>query len=137
MPTKSYVRAGRCRVEFRLPPDSGASSGSVVGDFNDWQPGATPLERGEDGSLTAVVELDSGHSHRFRYLLDDGRWENDPAADAYIENDHGGSDSVLTLPVAKGEPADHGEVGDGAGPQTAAAARAREGGAPPVGDPPT
>lgn len=68
---------------------------SVVGDFNDWQPGVHPLEE-TDGEYRAVLLLPRGRRYRFRYLAD-GRWFNDEAADAYEPNDHGGHDSVLDL----------------------------------------
>ena len=38
-----------------------------------------------------------GRRYRFRYLLDGRRWENDWEADDYVDNDHGGQDSVVDL----------------------------------------
>jgi hypothetical protein len=43
------------------------------------------------------VCLRPGTVHRFRYLLDGHRWENDWAADTYVANDFGGHDSVIDL----------------------------------------
>ena len=48
----------------------------------------------------AEIEVASGRSYRFRYYLGEGRWENDWAADAYVDNEHGGSDSVVVVPSA-------------------------------------
>jgi 1,4-alpha-glucan branching enzyme len=105
MPTKEYdARAGACRVEFRLPPESGAQRAWLAGDFNDWSTDACPLERADDGTLAVSVLLEPGRSYRFRYYLGDGEWENDWAADEYVENDHGGADSVVHVPAAPAEP---------------------------------
>ena len=42
--------------------------------------------------------MDSGRQYRFRYLFDEGRWENDWAADDYVANEFGGEDSVVVVP---------------------------------------
>jgi hypothetical protein len=59
--------------------------------------------QGDDFVLT--ITIPTGRTYRFRYLLDDERWENDWAADAYVPNEHGGDDSQLDLrasPAATG-----------------------------------
>ncbi len=68
---------------------------SVVGDFNGWDPGATPMV-GVDGTYTATIDVEPGR-YRFRYLSEDGRWFNDAAADDYAPNDHGGEDGILIV----------------------------------------
>ncbi len=55
------------------------------------------MTRGEDGSFAVALSLKPGQAYRFRYLLGDGRWENDPAADAYVPNLYGSDDSVVQL----------------------------------------
>ncbi len=69
---------------------------AVVGDFNDWDAGATPMHR-LDGAYTATLTLPTGRRYRFRYLAGDGQWFNDDAADDYEPNVHGGQDSILDL----------------------------------------
>ena len=91
---------GQVKVTFAVPADETDERMSVVGDFNDWDPVATPLaRRGE--TLRASVVLDAGRRYAFRYLADGGRWFNDDEADDYQGNCFGGSDSVvdLTKPV--------------------------------------
>ena len=44
-------------------------------------------------------------SYRFRYYLGDGEWENDWSADDYVDNDHGGADSVVHVPRGTGRTA--------------------------------
>lgn len=99
MITKSYAKTGRaCRVTFEIPAGQArCERAAVLGDFNDWNPEAHPMERRQDGSLAATVSLPIGHSYRFRYLLDGDRWENDAAADATVPNVFGSEDSVLAL----------------------------------------
>jgi 1,4-alpha-glucan branching enzyme len=105
VPTKVFDDStGRCRVEFRLPPEAAAQQAWLAGDFNDWSLDACPLARRDDGSLAVELELEPGRSYRFRYYLGDGEWENDWAADAYVDNDHGGADSVVAVPPAPSEP---------------------------------
>lgn len=54
----------------------------------------------EDGSLSAVVELEPGRSYRFRYYMGKGRWENDWDADDYVPNEFGGADSLIAVPAS-------------------------------------
>lgn len=94
---KQASHNGTRKVTFELAAEVGTTTAQVCGDFNDWSPTATPMKRHKDGTLTATVDLEAGRQYRFRYLLDDGRWENDWAADAYVPNDFGGDDSVIEV----------------------------------------
>ena len=94
---KRQTADGACRVTFEVPAELGATRAHVCGDFNDWSPTATPMKRRKDGALAVTVTLPAGSRHRFRYLLDDGRWENDWAADDYVANEFGGDDSVVEV----------------------------------------
>jgi 1,4-alpha-glucan branching enzyme len=73
------------KVTFRL--SAAAADGSdvayLVGEFNGWDPGATPMQRLKSGAFTVTVDLAPGQEYAFRYLLADGRWANDTEADAY------------------------------------------------------
>jgi hypothetical protein len=63
------VRATREGVVLFMQPLS-ARDTSVVGDFNGWTPGATPLMPSADGTrLEAVVELPPGR-HAYRIIVD-------------------------------------------------------------------
>ena len=94
---KQNTRTGACKVTFELPPDVQARSAYVCGDFNGWSSTANRLTRRKDGHLRVVVPLEPGRAYRFRYLLDDGRWENDWQADAYAPNIFGTDDSVVAV----------------------------------------
>ncbi|HVM14479.1 MAG TPA: isoamylase early set domain-containing protein [Egibacteraceae bacterium] len=82
-------------MSFHLPAE-GDGNVSVVGDFNDWTPGVTPL-RVHRGDLTASVTVDAGRRYAFRYLGEDGRWFNDEDAPGYEENGFGGTNAVVDL----------------------------------------
>jgi hypothetical protein len=72
-----------------------ASRVSVVGDFNDWDPAATPLRR--NGSTWSVeLHLKPGRYH-YIFLIDGRRWASDPAEPPVIESDFGAPTSVLTV----------------------------------------
>lgn len=95
---KQYLKSKPvCKITFRLPREAApdARSVSLVGDFNGWVAGATPMKRLRDGSFSATVELQNGRDYRFRYLIDGGRWENDWRADRYEPNSFGSEDSVV------------------------------------------
>jgi len=62
-----------------------------------WSPGADVMQKDAGGGFSVTVDLDAGRAYRFRYLLDDQRWDNDWAADAYVANDFGGEDSGVDL----------------------------------------
>jgi 1,4-alpha-glucan branching enzyme len=83
------------KVTFVVQRDAGEPT-AVVGDFNGWDPFATPLRR-RRGQLSATVRVAPGRRYAFRYLAEGGRWFNDDAADDYQPNAFGGSDSVLDL----------------------------------------
>nr|WP_037603717.1 isoamylase early set domain-containing protein [Streptacidiphilus rugosus] len=68
------------KVTFVLPgTDPGAVS--VVGDFNDWTPGAHPFRPRKDGSRAVAAVLPAGQTTAFRYLAEGGHWFDDESAD--------------------------------------------------------
>ena len=71
------------------------SAVTLVGDFNDWDPRATPLHPGSGGVWTVTVPLPPG---RYRYtFIVDGSWRRDPAAPRALEDDFGTPTSVITV----------------------------------------
>jgi 1,4-alpha-glucan branching enzyme len=69
------------KVTFVLPADTPAGPVSVVGDFNDWTPGAHSLVKRANGTRSVAITLPASTVARFRYLADDGEWFDDPDAD--------------------------------------------------------
>ncbi|MCP9750367.1 DUF4332 domain-containing protein [Ferruginibacter sp. HRS2-29] len=74
------------QVTFLLPNYivQHATGGLLLGDFNNWNAElGFPLELTEDGSLQTTISLQPGQTYQYRYLLNDGRWENDDRAHSY------------------------------------------------------
>jgi hypothetical protein len=82
------------RVIFELPALLRANQVALVGDFNGWDPAATPFCQDRDGVWRAVVDLPMGEQHEFRYLID-GRWSTDYHADGAALNPYGSFNSVV------------------------------------------
>jgi len=76
------------RLTFVLPHDTDPGAVSVVGDFNEWTPGAHPLLKRSNGTRSAAVLVPTGSELRFRYLGEGGRWFDDEDADGH--DHHGG-----------------------------------------------
>ena len=74
-----------------------ASRVAVVGDFNDWDPAATPLRRAPDGRAWVVeLRLPPGRYH-YTFLIDGRRWARDPSEPPAPDSDFGAPVSVLTV----------------------------------------
>jgi 1,4-alpha-glucan branching enzyme len=69
----------------------------VLGDFNQWDPAATPLIKRNNGTASASVVLPVGQRIRFRYLTESGDWFNDEAADAYEPGEYGTENCIVTI----------------------------------------
>lgn len=85
-PQKRYLKTRNVsKVTFRLPHDAApdAEHVNLVGDFNHWNPVATPMTRLKSGDFKATVDLEPGREYEYRYLIENRVWENDWDADAY------------------------------------------------------
>ncbi len=97
---KKYLKARpACKVTFVLPKDAApdAESVCILGEFNNWSQDTHPMKRQKDGAFTITLELETGRSYRFRYVIDGWKYENDWFADRYETNPYGGEDSVVDL----------------------------------------
>jgi len=98
MLTKEYTKDGAaCLVTFALPAAISAERACLVGDFNDWDAEATPMQRQDDGPFAVTIELAAGHEYQFRYLVNDLVWHNDWQADGYASNPFGSDNSVVVV----------------------------------------
>jgi hypothetical protein len=80
------------RVQFVLvAPD--AKSVAVVGDFNDWNPSATPLESAR--GMWSSEEVVTAGRHDYAFVIDGTRWIADPSAPQAPADELGGGYSVL------------------------------------------
>ncbi|MDP1622710.1 MAG: isoamylase early set domain-containing protein [Bacteroidales bacterium] len=97
---KKFVKAKPvCKVKFSLSGDQYKSASSIllVGDFNHWQIGETPLKKAKTGVWSVSLDLETGKEHQFRYHIDGNNWENDPEADKFVPSGFGSENSVLAL----------------------------------------
>ncbi|MDJ0464271.1 isoamylase early set domain-containing protein [Streptomyces sp. H27-C3] len=83
-------RKNRTEVTFVLPAGRPAGEVSVVGDFNDWQPGIHPMAERPDGTRAVTVTLPVKERHGFRYLASGGHWSDEEETDG-----HNGRNSLL------------------------------------------
>ena len=75
----------------------GAKHVSLVGDFNQWDGGATPLvHAASTGVWTVELPLPPGR-HTYSFVVDGQRWMADPRAPRAIGDDFGRPSSVVTV----------------------------------------
>lgn len=87
-------RAVPVAMAFEL---ANAKSVSVVGDFNGWDPSATPMQRvGKDGPWSATVLAKPGR-HTYAYMVDGTTLVADPRAPRARSTDFGGDASVMMV----------------------------------------
>lgn len=67
----------------------------LIGDFNEWQPAATVMERMQDGCWTVSLELTHGY-HHYLFLVD-GQPVLDPNATGIGRNTHGERVSLVAV----------------------------------------
>lgn len=83
-------------MRFMFVHDS-ASKVAIVGDFNDWDEGVSPLRRVSDkGVWTITIPLAPGRYH-YTFVVDGTTWVPDPAAPRTLEDDFGRPNSVITV----------------------------------------
>ena len=91
-----------CKVTFTLPKEAvqNANEVRVLGDFNQWNwEKGIPMTEGDDAYF-AEIGLEAGQTYEFRYRTDNFQWENDWAADKYVDTPFTGvMNSVIELPT--------------------------------------
>ncbi len=96
MLSKRYVKDDTiCKVAFYTPAAIEAETVMLVGDFNDWDEEATPMEALKDGRFKVTLELEPNTEYQFRYLINGAEWHNDWEADKYAPNPYSGDNSVV------------------------------------------
>ncbi|GAB4278536.1 MAG: hypothetical protein Kow0080_30260 [Candidatus Promineifilaceae bacterium] len=99
---KQYIKTRNVvKVTFEVPKtelDEGVKVESfhLVGEFNEWNPTATPMKRSKKGTFRAVVELEPNRTYQFRYLVNGEHWCNEWHADGYTPNGLG-TDNCLVI----------------------------------------
>jgi 1,4-alpha-glucan branching enzyme len=95
MVTKKFSKSKPvCEVTFQLPAEIDAKKAAVVGEFNNWDPSATPLKKVK-GVWKTSLELEKGHEYQYRFVVNGDQWYNDQDADKYVPNNIDGDNSVV------------------------------------------
>jgi 1,4-alpha-glucan branching enzyme len=82
-------------VEFTFIAPS-ASHVSLVGEFNGWDPAATPMARSAAGEWRVRLPLGGGR-HVYAFVVDGAAWMPDPRAPLAAERWFGSPNSVLLV----------------------------------------
>jgi hypothetical protein len=94
--TPARTASGSPIVQFGFVAPQ-ASSVALVGDFNDWDPKATPLRAASTGGVWSVeVPIQPGR-HLYAFVVDGTVWRPDPAAPKATGEDFGEPNSALTV----------------------------------------
>lgn len=95
--TETAEQSDTVTVHFRVVMPE-AEEVSLIGDFNDWDPEATPLTLREDGrTWSATLDLRNDRAYTYNFVVDDEQVIPDPAADRTIPDSFGGEKSVISL----------------------------------------
>lgn len=89
-----------CKVTFNLPAEAAETAEKVVlvGDFNEWnKKEGFEMKQLKNGSFKTTVDLETGKTYEFRYLIDGKKWENDWEADNYVKTPFGTENSVVDV----------------------------------------
>ena len=87
--------AAQQMTKFVFNADS-ASRVTIVGDFNDWDPEASPLQQMGKGVWTITIPLAPGR-YQYTFVVDGTSWVVDPGAPRTLEDDFGQPNSIITV----------------------------------------
>jgi hypothetical protein len=93
-------QVGCVRVTFEIPASIWANQIYLVGDFNNWDPCASPFQRMPNGVWRVTLDLPARRRYEFRYLIDN-HWCTDYHADGCTKGRFQGFNSFVdtTLPL--------------------------------------
>jgi hypothetical protein len=95
----SDAAIGTQPVQFMLVAPA-ATRVALVGEFNDWDPQATPMSRVSGGAWHVALPLANGR-HVYAFVVDGSSWVSDPQAPLAPERWYGASNSVLLVNGAR------------------------------------
>ena len=76
--------------------DPAASTVTLVGDFNQWDPNARLMKRDAGGLWKVALRLAPGR-YEYKFVIDSQRWEEDPLNLHRVGNEHGTFNSIRTV----------------------------------------
>ncbi len=93
-PTAAAIAAAPIEFTIRAP---GSSQVSVVGDFNNWDPGANPLTTRAGGVWATTIPLGPGR-YNYAFVVDGVAWRPGDADPLALGEDFGTPTSVVMVP---------------------------------------
>jgi hypothetical protein len=93
----TVAAAAPARVMVRLlVVNSAARSVAVAGDFNEWDPDRTPLERVSSDAWAVTIALEPGR-YEYMFVVDGATWVPDPFAVERQDDGFGASNAVIDV----------------------------------------
>jgi len=77
--------------------DDSATSVSVAGDFNGWNPQTTFFAKHASGMWRAEVEMPQAGSYQYKLVVNGSQWLDDPNNGLKVTDSYGGFNSVLHI----------------------------------------
>lgn len=97
---KQYLKSKPlCKVTFKVNKNQAgnASSISVLGDFNGWDPQKGEMKPMKDGSFSLSIDLEIDRQYQFRYFTDQQQWLDEPEADDFVHSGIGDARNALLV----------------------------------------
>src|SRR5581483_42124 len=94
---KPLPGSDKVSVTFETAPRPDAQSVGLAGDFNGWNPAATPMRQRKDGCWWATLRLDANREYAYRFVVDGREWVTDDQADRTVPNEHGETNAIVDL----------------------------------------
>ena len=93
-PGPPRVRDGRLLFTYR---DEFAHRVCLTGEFNGWNPSQGQFQRGDEGIWRLEIAAPAPGRYRYKLLIDDTRYIEDPSHHVREPGPFGGYDSVLVI----------------------------------------
>jgi 1,4-alpha-glucan branching enzyme len=77
--------------------DDEARSVALCGDFNEWNQLNTPLAREADGIWRVRIDSLRAGRYRYKFVIDDDKWVDDPANGLKEPDEFGGFNSLVNI----------------------------------------
>ncbi|HZS00952.1 MAG TPA: isoamylase early set domain-containing protein [Chloroflexota bacterium] len=94
---KPLQGSDKVSVTFETPPRPDARSVALAGDFNRWDPAATPMKQRKDGCWSATLRLPRNREFGYRFVVDGQQWVTDDHADRTEPNEHGETNGIVVV----------------------------------------
>jgi 1,4-alpha-glucan branching enzyme len=91
---KVFKTKDEAEVTFTFANEE-ANEVALVSDFNGWEPVEMKFNK-KNKVFSTKVRMPKDSEFQFRYLVNGEDWANDDAADAYVVNEHGGQNCVVS-----------------------------------------